>query len=157
MQLTTERPANPVVKKLLANEVVKFFLSAGVGFVVDAIVYYLVYHDIFYQHKYKFFTAHISGDVVSLMVSYTCNIICNFLLTKYFVFSHSKLPPNKQFLRFALVAFVGFFANLLLLRLFVHFFKMYPPIARIIAALSLGIASFFVHKFFSFNIKRGSK
>jgi putative flippase GtrA len=153
----TERPRNPVIKKLLKNEVVKFFLSAGVGFVVDAIVYYLVYHDIFYHHKYQFFTAHISGDVVSLIISYTCNIVCNFLLTRYFVFSHSILSPQKQFIRFALVAFVGFFANLLLLRLFVHFFKIYPPVARIVAALSLGIASYFVHKFFSFNIKKGQK
>ncbi|MVN20825.1 GtrA family protein [Mucilaginibacter arboris] len=148
---------NPAFKKLLKNEIVRFFLSTGVGFIVDAIVYYLVYHYAFNDEGVKVFNYLISRDVISLIISYSCCIICNFLLTKYFVFAHSKLSSRSQFLRFFLVAFVGFFANLLMLRLFVYVFKVYPPLARIIAALSLGIASYFVHKFFSFNIKRGSK
>ncbi len=147
---------NPALKKLLKNEVVRFFLSTGVGFLVDALVYYFVYHYIFLE-TVKIFGFSFSRDVISLIVSYSCCIICNFLLTKYFVFAHSKLSTQNQFLRFFMVAFIGFFANLLMLRLFVRVFDMYPPLARVVGALSLGIASYFVHKFFSFNIKRGSK
>jgi putative flippase GtrA len=151
------KSTNPTLQKLLKNEFVGFFLSAGVGFVVDAIVYYWMYNDVFHHQKFKIAGISLTGDVLSLMISYSCNVICNFLLTKYFVFAHSKLAPRNQFMRFALVAFIGFFANLLLLRLFVSNFKMFPPVARIIAALSLGIASYFVHKFFSFNIKKEPK
>ncbi len=148
---------NPFFRKLLKNEVVRFFLSTGVGFLVDAVVYYLVYHYGLKKQEHKFLIFSVSKDVIALIISYSCCIICNFLLTKYFVFSHSKLSSKNQFLRFFTVAFLGFFANLLMLRLFVYIFKIYPPLARIIAALSLGVASFFVHKFFSFNIKRKSK
>jgi len=148
---------NPFVEKLLKNKIVLFFLSAGVGFMVDGLVYYFVYHYYFINHGVKIFNYNISGDIFSLIISYSCCIVCNFLLTKYFVFAHSKLSSQNQFLRFFMVAFVGFFANLLMLRLFVYVFKVYPPLARIIGALSLGVASYFVHKFFSFNIKRSSK
>ena len=148
---------NPFIKKLLKNEVVRFFLSTGVGFIVDAIVYYLVYHYVFNNNGINILDYSISRTVISLIISYSCCIVCNFLLTKYFVFAHSKLSSRNQFVRFFTVAFLGFFANLLMLRLFVSIFKVYPPLARIIAALSLGVASYFVHKFFSFNIKRGSK
>lgn len=148
---------NSFVEKLLKNKIVLFFLSAGVGFIVDGLVYYFVYHYYFINHGVKIFNYNISGDIFSLIISYSCCIICNFLLTKYFVFAHSKLSFQSQFSRFSLVAFVGFFANLFMLRLFVYVFKVYPPLARIIGALSLGIASYFVHKFFSFNIKRSSK
>ncbi|MEX8546786.1 MAG: GtrA family protein [Mucilaginibacter sp.] len=148
---------NPFLRKLLKNEVVRFFLSTGVGFLVDALVYYFVYHYIFIKAEVKVFGFPISRDVISLIISYSCCIICNFLLTKYFVFAHSKLSSRNQFARFFSVAFLGFFANLLMLRLFVSIFKVYPPLARIIAALSLGVASYFVHKFFSFNIKRNPK
>lgn len=151
------KSTNSTFRKLLKNQFFGFFLSAGVGFVVDAAVYYLMYNDVFHQQKFKFGGLTFTGEVLSLIISYSCNVICNFLLTKYFVFAHSKLAPRNQFMRFALVAFVGFFANLLLLRLFVSVFKMFPPVARIIAALSLGIVSYFVHKFFSFNIKREPK
>jgi putative flippase GtrA len=148
---------NPPIKKLLKKEVVRFFLSTGVGFIVDAIVYYLVYHYGLKKQEYKFVSFTVSKDVIALIISYSCCIVCNFLLTKYFVFAHSSLSSQNQFLRFFTVAFIGFFANLLMLRLFVYIFKVYPPLARIIAALSLGVASYFVHKFFSFNIKRNSK
>ncbi|WP_299289170.1 GtrA family protein [uncultured Mucilaginibacter sp.] len=147
----------PLIKKLLKNEMVRFFLSTGVGFIVDALVYYFVYHYIFITAEVKILGFLISRDVISLIISYSCCIVCNFLLTKYFVFAHSKLSSRNQFARFFTVAFLGFFANLLMLRLFVSIFKVYPPLARIIAALSLGVASYFVHKFFSFNIKRNPK
>lgn len=148
---------NPFYRKLLKNEVVRFFLSTGVGFIVDAVVYYLVYHYGLKKQEYKVFNFAVSKDVIALIISYSCCIVCNFLLTKYFVFAHSSLSAQNQFIRFFTVAFLGFFANLLMLRLFVHIFKFYPPLARVIAALSLGVASYFVHKFFSFNIKRNSK
>lgn len=147
----------PFIKKLLKNEVVRFFMSTGVGFIVDAVVYYLVYYYVFNKDGIKIFGYLISRTVISLLISYSCCIVCNFLLTKYFVFAHSRLSSQNQFARFFTVAFLGFFANLLMLRLFVSIFKVYPPLARIIAALSLGMASYFVHKFFSFNIKRGPK
>lgn len=142
------------LNKLLKNEVVRFFLSTGVGFLVDAAVYYLVFYYGFKKQEARIFDFTISKVVIALVISYSCCIVCNFLLTKYFVFAHSSLSSQSQFLRFFAVAFVGFFANLLMLRLFVYVFKIYPPLARIIAALSLGISSYFVHKFFSFNIKR---
>lgn len=152
-----EETRNPFLKKLLKDEVVRFFLSTGVGFLVDTMVYYLVYHYGLKKQEYKMFNITVSKDVIALIISYTCCIICNFLLTKYFVFAHSKLSSQNQFTRFFTVAFLGFFANLLLLRVFVYIFKIYPPLARIITALYLGVASYFVHKFFSFNIKRNPK
>jgi putative flippase GtrA len=68
------------------------------------------------------------------------------------VFSESKLAPYKQFVRFVSVAIIGFFANLVVIKIFIQEFGMYPPLARIVAALSLFFASFFVHKLFSFSL-----
>jgi len=145
---------NPTLKKLLKNEAVRFLFSNGVGFILDAVIYFLSYYYYFKYHSTHIFGFTFSGDVTALFVSYIAQIGCNFLLTKYFVFSESKLSAGKQFFRFSLVAILGFFTNLELLRIFVRLFKMYPPVARMAAALSLGIASYFVHKFFSFNIRK---
>lgn len=145
---------NPTLKKLLKNEVVRFLFSNGVGFILDAIIYFSSYYYYFKYHNTHVFGFTFSGDVTALFVSYIAQIGCNFLLTKYFVFSESKLSAGKQFFRFSLVALIGFFANLELLKLFVKLFKMYPPVARMAAALSLGIASYFIHKFFSFNLRK---
>lgn len=148
---------NQTLKKLLKNEVVRFMLSNGVGFILDALIYFISYHNYFKYHNTHIFNYTFSGDVTALFISYIVQIGCNFLLTKFFVFTNSRLAAGKQFFRFASVAILGFFANLGLLRIFVSLFNLYPPLARVLAALSLGIASYFVHKFFSFNIKRNLK
>jgi putative flippase GtrA len=139
-------------QKLKDNEIVKFILSAGVGFLVDISTFHFFITKIFPDKSYQVFGFAESNYTLSLLVSFVLGVIVNFLITRYIVFSASKLPAYKQFMRFVLVASVGFFANLYVLKAFVYFFGMDPSVARILAALSLFFASFFVHKVFSFSL-----
>ena len=68
------------------------------------------------------------------------------------VFHASKSAPRKQFFRFILVAFVGFFANLAVVKILIQAFNFNPTVARVSAALSLFFASYFIHKIFSFSL-----
>jgi putative flippase GtrA len=68
------------------------------------------------------------------------------------VFTKSKTSSSKQFIRFTSVAVIGFFANLGVIKILIFFFNMYPPVARVLAALSLFFASYFIHKVFSFSL-----
>ena len=131
-------------KKLLNNQVLRFILSAGVGFLVDISAFYLFYHNLLVQKTYVIFSFVVRNSTLSLSIS--------FLITRYFVFAESKSSSSKQFIRFISVATIGFFANLGVLELFIKKFHMYPPVARITAALSLFFASYFVHKAFSFSL-----
>ena len=134
------------------NEVVKFLISAGAGFLVDISAYYLFYNNLFKKSNYTLFSFNVQNSTLALAVSFVLGVIVNFLITRYFVFSESKSSPTQQFFRFVLVAIVGFAANLFVLKLFIRVFHMYPPLARITAALSLFFASYFVHKAFSFSL-----
>lgn len=138
--------------KLLNNQVFRFILSSGTGFVVDVSAYYVFYHYLFTTRNYYFFNFRMPNDTLSLAVSFVLGVLVNFLINKFFVFSESQSSPGKQFFRFVAVAILGFFANLGMLKLFIHWLGMYPPVARPLAALSLFFASFFVHKFFSFSL-----
>lgn len=144
--------ANALTRKIAKNEVLRFILSAGAGFVVDIGCYYLFYHNLFRQNTYKVLHYPVTNYVLSLGVSFFLGVLVNFLITRYFVFTQSKLKPSVQFIRFASVAFIGFFANIGMLKLFVQVLHLYPPVARICAALSLFFASFFIHKVFSFSL-----
>ncbi|GAB2980599.1 hypothetical protein GCM10027049_15120 [Mucilaginibacter puniceus] len=144
--------ANKFLKKIAKNQVVRFILSAGMGFLVDVTIFYLLYHNLLIQKKYHFFNSDFRNSTVSLTISYGMGVVVNFLITKYLVFTESQTSAYKQFFRFVAVAIIGFFANLGMIALFIHYFNMYPPVARPLAALSLFIASFFIHKFFSFSL-----
>lgn len=139
-------------QKLLQNQVIRFVLSAGAGFLVDISAYYLFYHNLLTEKSYDILRITVRNSTLSLALSFFMGVVVNFLITRYFVFSESTLSPYKQFLRFVSVAFVGFFANLLMLKLFIQYLHLYPPVARPLAALSLFFASYFVHKFFSFSL-----
>ncbi|WP_158996054.1 GtrA family protein [Mucilaginibacter sp. L196] len=139
-------------KKLINNQVVRFVLSAGAGFLVDISAFYLFYHNLLTEKTYHVFNATVRNSTISLAISFFLGVMVNFLITRYLVFTESKLAPYKQFARFMSVATIGFFANLGAIKILIQDFNMYPPVARIVAALSLFFASFFVHKLFSFSL-----
>jgi putative flippase GtrA len=140
-------------KKILNNQVLRFVLSAGVGFLVDIGSFSLLYHYILIQqtsYHIIFFTLH--NYILSFSISFFLGVLVNFLITRYFVFSESKSSSTKQFIRFVSVAIIGYFANFALLKIFIVDLHIAPLIARPSAALSLFFASFFIHKFFSFSL-----
>jgi putative flippase GtrA len=151
--VTSTIEQNSLVSRFANNTVVKFFLSAGIAFLVDVIVYYVFVNFIFGDDKVVFFGEKHSPNNLSLAISYSVGVVVNFFITKYAVFAESNLNSNKQFIRFSIVAAIGFFANYTLLRIFIEYLNFYPTLSRIASALSLGLVSFFVHKFFTFKIK----
>jgi putative flippase GtrA len=139
-------------EKILKNQVIRFVLSAGVGFLVDISVFYLFFHNLFVQPTYDILFFTVRNYTLSFSISFFLGVLTNFLITRYFVFSESKSRPLKQFVRFVSVAIIGYFANLAVLKLFIQSLHMDPLIARPAAALSLFFLSFFIHKFFSFSL-----
>ena len=139
-------------RKLLNNQVIRFVLSAGMGFLVDISAFYLFYHNLLTEKKYYIVFFTVRNYTLSLSISFFLGVLVNFIVTRYFVFTESTSSPLKQFLRFVSVAIIGYFANLAVLDFFIVDLNFYPPVARITAALSLFFASFFVHKFFSFSL-----
>ena len=145
-------PEPKIAHKFFKNEVVRFIFSAGAGFLVDISTFSIFFHNLLTQKTYRIFNATVSNYAISFTISFFLGVIVNFLLTKYVVFSESKLAPFKQFLRFFSVATVGYFANLGLLEFFIKSLTINPLIARPAAALTLFFASFFIHKMFSFSL-----
>jgi len=138
--------------KLLNNQVFRFVLSAGAGFMVDVSAFYLFYHNLLARHTYLIGSYTFRNSTLSLAISFLLGVIVNFAITRALVFTESRSSAYKQFFRFVVVACVGFFANLALIKILIQFFGVYPPVARIGAALSLFFASFFIHKVFSFSL-----
>ena len=141
-----------LASKLLKNQVFRFVFSAGIGFLVDISAFYLFYHNLLIQPSYQIFSHSVRNSTLSLAMSFFLGVVVNFLITKFLVFNESRSKSSKQFVRFILVAIIGFIANLAVVKFLIQQFGIYPPIARVMAALSLFAASFFIHKVFSFSL-----
>src|ERR1700744_911699 len=116
--------ANKTWDKLQKNQFARFILSAGVGFLVDISIFYLLYHNLLSQKHYDLFSARFKNSTISLSISYVMGVIVNFLMAKFVVFTESRSKSSKQFFRFISVAIIGFFANLGMIDLFIHYFNM---------------------------------
>ena len=141
-----------LVAKLSQNQVIRFVFSAGIGFLVDVVAFHILYHYILTEPVYNVFSVPVGPYTLSLAISFSMGVVTNFLITRYIVFYESKSRPSTQFIRFISVATVGYFANLELFKLLKSGLHLYPDVARILAAVSLFFASFFIHKVFSFGL-----
>jgi putative flippase GtrA len=138
--------------KLAGNEVIRFVFSAGTAFLVDVAAFYILNHYLLDRKSYLFGSFSFSNYTLCLAISFFLGVVVNFFITRYLVFYQSQTHPSKQFIRFASVAVVGYFANLAVIRFLIEKLHLNPDISRITAALSLFFASFFIHKLFSFSL-----
>jgi len=138
--------------KLVKNQVFRFVFSAGIGFAVDIAAFHIFYHYVFVQKAYQISSFTFGNYTLSLAVSFFLGVVVNFLITRFIVFQESRSKPSKQFIRFVSVAVIGYFANLLVIKFLILTFNIYADWARIISALSLFFASYFIHRVFSFSL-----
>src|SRR5437762_7561982 len=113
--------------KLVKNQVFRFIFSAGIGFLVDISVFYLLYHNLLSQHSYQMFSVTVRNSSLSLAISFFLGVLVNFLITKFLVFNESQSRSSKQFIRFISVAIIGFFANLAVVKFLIQEMGVYPP------------------------------
>ena len=138
--------------RFLKSEVVRFLLSAGVGFLVDITVFRLLRLYILTDKSYRLPGFTVNSHSLQLTISFFSGVLVNFLITRYLVFAESKTSVGKQFSRFAAVAVAGYIASLAIINFLINKLLLNPDFARIITALSLFSLSFFIHKIFSFSL-----
>ncbi len=142
-----------MVRKLLNNKILRYFFSAGIATGVDITVYFLAFNFIYQKQDIHLFNLVVlSAPTGSLILSYTCGLVTNFLITKYLVFTESDLKGIHQLARYILVALLILFMNYLLMSFLIKVLDWYPTLSRVVSALSIGLLSFVIHKFYSFRV-----
>ncbi len=144
-----------LIKSLLNNKVVRYFFSAGTATVVDVSVYFTTFHYVLRKTDIPLIgPVVLTAPMLSLVVSYSCGLITNFVITRWLVFSESELRKRDQLFRFAQVALLVLFLNYLFMKVLVQGLEWYPTISRVISALSIGVLSYLFHKHYSFKTKK---
>jgi putative flippase GtrA len=141
-----------MIKRIIDNKVVRYFFSAGTATIVDVMVYFVTFNFILQKQDIPFIKPLvITAPIASLVISYSCGLMTNFIITKYMVFTDSILRGRHQLMRYILVALVILVLNYLLMKFLIHILHWYPTVSRIFSALSIGVLSFIFHKFYSFK------
>lgn len=131
-----------MLKKLLGSERIRFLMVGGINTVVGYLLFVLFYQLLGPEF---YLPAYVTSYAVALLSGYT--------LQRLFVFK-AKGQVVLDFLRYTAVQLVTFTVNLLLLPLFVEFFRMDPLIAQAIILFITVVGSYFAHRYFTFRRKK---
>ena len=142
-----------MVRKIFENKILRYFFSAGIATAVDVAVYFLAFNFIYEKQDIHIFNLIVlSAPTGSLILSYTCGLVTNFLITKYLVFTESDLRGIHQLARYVMVAVLILMLNYFFMSFLIKILEWYPTLSRVVSAITIGLLSFVIHKFYSFRV-----
>lgn len=131
---------------------ISFLFSSGIAFVVDMLVFLLLYHLLFVP----FFKDEQTMEFVSLLVARILSSLVNYAINRKVVFSNLA-KPAKTLTLYALLAVITFFAHEFLTSLFM--FRLFFPsgLSLLLAQVIFFPISFLVQKYWIFPKKKETK
>ncbi len=143
----------PFLKRLLKNQsLFRYGIAAAIATLVDIIIYFLFYNFVLQKEDVQVLPALIvSAPTTALAFSYSCGLITNFTITRFYVFPGSPLRTRIQLMRYVMVALLILGVNYLLMTFFIRWLHWFPTLSRSAAAILCGFASFGIHRIFSFR------
>jgi putative flippase GtrA len=142
-----------VIDSLWQQRVVRYFFAAASATVVDVFVFWLVFNKILHQQNHDLLGIMVlKAPTLSLICGFSCGLLTNFTITKFFVFNQSEAKTRWQLFRFVLVAMIVLVCNYYFMWFLTAQLHWYATISRAVSAVTIGIFSFTAHKFFSFKL-----
>lgn len=143
-----------MVNRLLRHKLIRYGISSAIATSADVLIYFITFNFILKKHDVFLNELVISAPTVSLAISYTCGLLTNFTITKYFVFTESDLRGHHQLMRYVMVAVLILILNYGFMSFMIKGLLWYPTISRAVSAVVIGFASFAIHKVFSFRVNK---
>jgi putative flippase GtrA len=142
-----------LLRKIYEGQLFRYGVAAGSGFLMDQITYLICYYFLFAEKEFPLGTWMITPRVPSLLISFSVGLVVNFSISKYFVFKSSFLRGRTQFFRFIHVTIIIFILNYVMMRFLEDHFGLESGISRFVAAASISLLSFFLHKSYTFKVR----
>ncbi len=143
------------LRKLLRLKLIRYGLSSGIATGVDVAAYFIAFNFILMKQDLDLAgMIVVSAPTIALCISYSCGLLTNFTITKYFVFTESDLRGHHQLMRYVLVALLILLLNYGLMSFLIKVLEWFPTISRAFSAVVIGFASFLIHRSYSFRVSK---
>lgn len=135
-----------MLKNLAGHPILRWILSGGIAFTIDFTLLFTLVHffDVYY--------------LLAASLSFLVSATVNFCISRFFIFNATTSGVSESYVTFIVVSLVvGLGSINLFMYLLVGVVGINYLIARILIAGTIGVSSFYIHKFVSFKFKRGEK
>jgi putative flippase GtrA len=151
--METGRDKYLILKRIYEGQLFRYGVAAACGFITDQLTYLLMYYVILSGKTIPIGDWVITPRVPSLLMSFSTGLLVNFSISKYYAFQGSALRGRIQLIRFLQVTVIIFILNYMVMRMLEDQFGLESGISRFVAAASISIVSFFLHKSYTFKMR----
>lgn len=155
-----------IIPRLLQLGIVRYGIAAGTATVADIATYTLLRGQVIPPGSvYQFPGFALSGISVAAFFSVSTGALVNYLISKYWVFPGSAVKQSSQLFRFAAIIALVYFSNVMLMKYLYTWLPtstgLRPPwsdlVVRSVSAGVVGVFSYILHRFVSFEMHRKVK
>lgn len=128
------------IKKILKNElvqqIIKFAVCGGTGFVIDYVVFILLSQVLGVHY------------LIASIISFSISVIYNYILSIKWVFNVTKKQTSKEFILFIILSVIGLGLNSLIMYICVDIINIHELISKVIATAIVMVYNFITRKMF---------
>lgn len=141
----------PPFRRLMNRQTFRYAASGGGNVLLGFTIYFISFKYILRESDLHFGFYAFKAHVAALFFSFCITFPVGFFMSKYVVFSDSKMKGRIQLFRYLMICLFNLVLNYLLLKVFVEEFHIYPVLAQIFTTAFVIIFSYLAQRHFSFK------
>lgn len=142
----------PPFRKMMPIQTFRYAAAGAGNTLLGLIIYFISFRYIFGEKIFRFSFYAFEGHVAALFLSFCITFPIGFFMSKYVVFSDSRMKGRIQLFRYFMICLFNLVLNYILLKIFVERFHIYPVIAQVFTITVVILFSYIAQRNFSFKI-----
>ena len=135
----------------------RYAATGGANTLLGFVVYFICYEFIFKGKEFDFGFYAFKAHSAALFASFCVTFPIGFFMSKYVVFSDSKMKGRIQLFRYFMICMFNLALNFILLKILVEKAHIYAVIAQVLTTTIVILFSYLAQRHFSFRAKQAEE
>lgn len=141
----------PPFRRFMNLQTFRYAASGGGNTLLGFIVYFISYEYIFKGKEFHFDFYAFKAHSAALFTSFCFTFPIGFFMSKYVVFSDSKMKGRIQLFRYFMICLFNLALNFILLKILVERAHVYAVLAQVLTTTIVILFSYLAQRHFSFK------
>lgn len=143
-----------VVSRVVSRETMRYFVCGVLNYIVlDAVLYYMIYHYIIDVSYIYIGALVISPHVASMVVVFPITFLTGFWLNRYVAFKAVAPKKSKQMVRYGISVGGSIVLSYVVLKVLVEVVGLWATPAKVLCSVTTALYSYLMARFFTFQNK----
>jgi putative flippase GtrA len=141
----------PLFRRVMNLQTFRYAASGGANTLLGFFIYFISYEYIFKGKEFHFDFYAFKAHSAALFTSFCITFPIGFFMSKYVVFSDSRMKGRIQLFRYFMICLFNLVLNFILLKILVERAHIYPVLAQVLTTSIVILFSYLAQRHFSFK------